>query len=66
MRPLPPPRCTRAAGAPKRTRSPGASAPLLGGGKGGKEAHVALEEGKLRSLLERFGEFPAKYRLLIW
>ncbi|KAG2434986.1 hypothetical protein HYH02_011985 [Chlamydomonas schloesseri] len=51
-----------------------AAAPVMGplGGGGGDGAAgpgsvgVALDRSRLESLLEAFGEYPAKYRLLIW
>ncbi|PNW86118.1 hypothetical protein CHLRE_02g074000v5 [Chlamydomonas reinhardtii] len=42
------------------------SAPLGGGAAGAASAGVALDRSRLESLLEAFGEYPAKYRLLIW
>ncbi|KAG2425932.1 hypothetical protein HXX76_013306 [Chlamydomonas incerta] len=54
-----------AAGGPGPAAAP-RSAPLGGGAGGRAAAGVALDRSRLEALLEAFGEYPAKYRLLIW
>lgn len=59
-----PPRARRAAAGRGKEKKDKPGALTLAGDLG--ENQIALNKQRLQQLLEQFGEYPAKYRLLIW